>query len=489
MKTYIAGFLFGFLVALLATPLVRRVSFALGFVDQPDPERKIHVAPIPRTGGVVLLAAVLLPLASFYFFQDRAAVGAVLMAPGNLRGIFLGAVLVCGLGLVDDVRGMHAGVKLLGQAAIALIMYVFEFRIDVMGNPFGAPIDLGWACLPATVIWYVAVMNAMNLIDGLDGLASGLGLVTTLVLFASGVFTGNSVLGTVSAILAGSLAGFLVFNFNPARIFLGDSGSLLLGFLLATFSIMARSKGQTAVALFMPALALGVPFLDVALSVLRRVASRRPLFQGDRKHIHHLLLERGYSPRKVALILYGVAGFFGLVALSSMLSQDATATVVLLVALLGAVIVLVRFLGYHQMAWLSRGEACRLDSPEAVRLREMIQELVRLPSGRGWQDFGAVMMRHGLQGFHVFQRDGQNRHALFSMDGAVGNHGPASRLTASFQVPLPDGKAAEMLFQWAGEPGRFAVRPHEEAMLRVVADLVQTLPWPPPAAATPDGSP
>jgi UDP-GlcNAc:undecaprenyl-phosphate GlcNAc-1-phosphate transferase len=488
LRTYLAGFVLSFIVALVVTPAVRRLSLALGIVDAPDPERKVHDRPIPRTGGVALLASVLLPLASFAFFMDRVAIGAVFAAPGNFRGIFVGAVLVCALGVVDDLRGMSAWPKLVGQVAIAAVMFVFEFRVDTIGNPFGGgPVALGWLSLPATLLWYVAVMNAMNLIDGLDGLATGLGLVTTLVLFAVAVVTGNAVLGTVTAVLAGALAGFLVFNFNPARIFLGDSGSLLLGFLLATISIMTQSKGQTALAMFMPVVALGVPFLDMALSMLRRFASRRPLFQGDRKHIHHLLLERGFTPRKVALLLYGIAGLFGAVALASMIRQDAMAMAAIVAALFVVVFVLTRFLGYHQMVWLSRADLNRLESPGAMRFRSLLLDLAALPAGRAWDDFAAVLRRHGVLGAHVFRRDGVRRVPILTLDAFPRGGPDVPRLSVTFRVELPDGSEAEMLFQWTGETGKFVPQPHEEALLRVVADLVRTLRWPDPEAGGAEG--
>lgn len=477
MKTYLVGFAVSFLIAVITTPIIRKLSLLLGIVDAPDPERKVHKRPVPRTGGISLLVAIGLPMASFAFLTDFVAIGAVVSAPGSFRGVLIGAVIACALGLMDDMFGLSAWPKLIGQVAIAMVMFVFDFKVDEVGLPFlDSPIDLGWFALPATVLWYVAVMNAMNLIDGLDGLAAGIGLVTTLVLFVVAVVTANAILGTMTSLLAGGLAGFLVFNFNPAKIFLGDSGSLLLGFLLATSSVMTRTKGQTVLALFLPVVALGVPFLDMALAMIRRFASQRPIFQGDRKHIHHLLLEKGLSPRKVALILYGIAALFGILALSALIRHNALANALTILIMLVIVITLTRFLGYHRLSFLPRPSD--FEAPESIRLRAMLLDLAKLPQERDWQAFTETLKRHGILGAHLLRHEGNRRIPIASMD-EFPKEGGMPRLSSTFRVILPDDTKAEILFEWYGAEGRFAPEPHEEAFLRVAADMVRTLKWPP----------
>jgi len=477
MKTYIIAFVLAFMTSVATTPLIRRIALRFGLVDHPHPERKIHTSAIPRVGGLVILFAVLIPLASFYLYPEGLAIQAVREAPGLFAGLFLASGLVCVLGLIDDLRGMNAWVKLTGQVAIAMLMYFLEFRVTLLSNPFGSVIHLTWLSLPLTVLWYVVVMNAINLIDGLDGLASGLSLIISLVLFILALVTANGVLGVTTIILAGALIGFLLFNFNPARIFLGDSGSNLVGFLLATFSIMAHVKGQAAVALFLPVVALGVPFLDMMLSVLRRMASNQPLFTGDRKHIHHILLQRGFTQRTAALFLYAMGVGFAAIAVLMMFTTSTWINALLFVVLLLTVVLIMRFLGYHRMIWYSFTNRGLLESPTSRRLRGLLRDLMNQPPAeRSWASFARALHHSGVTEVQVMDRDGLKSCALFSSLDPDHDTTESNFVSSSFRIRPAEGVVLELLFRWPAQQGQFAAMPNEEAYLRVAADFAESLP-------------
>ncbi len=291
-----------FFCSLILTPLCRNAFRCLGMVDQPDGQRKLQQNPIPRMGGVPIVAAYL------------AAYGLLLLSPlnaGNLiaknihQALLLlpAAALIFAVGLADDLFGLRPWQKLVGQVSASLLAYWAGVRIlSVAGH--GA--DSWWWTLPLTLLWLVACMNAFNLIDGVDGLASGLGLFATVTTFVAALLQKNVPLALATIPLAGALLGFLRYNFNPASIFLGDSGSLLIGFLLGCFGVIWSQKSATFLGMTAPLMTLAIPLLDVCLSVVRRYLHHEPLFKADRGHIHHRLLDRGFTPRRVALVLYGL---------------------------------------------------------------------------------------------------------------------------------------------------------------------------------------
>jgi len=479
MKTYLISFAIALLTSIAATEIVRRLSLRFGMVDQPHPERKIHDSAIPRVGGLAVLFAVLIPMASFYLYPQGTAIKAVQAAPGEFHGIFLAAALVCLLGLVDDLRGMNAWTKFSGQVLVAVLMYSLDFRITLLSNPFGGAVHLYWLSLPVTVIWYVAVMNAINLIDGLDGLAAGLSLIISMVLFILALVLANGVLGVTTIILAGALMGFLLFNFNPARIFLGDSGSNLIGFLIATFSIMAHVKGQAAVALFLPIVALGVPFLDVVLSILRRMAMKQPVFSGDSKHIHHILLQRGYTQRRTALYIYGMGATFAAIAILMMFSKSTWVNALLFIVLLAIVVVIIRFLGYHRMLWYSFNSRDMIEGEGSKRMRDMIQDLIEMPRDEtSIESIADALHQNGVHEIILLRTQGMNSEPLFSSVSPKDPAGRENLVTSKFWVRPPEGGSYEMIFRWPAQPGQFAPMPHEEAYLRVAADLAELIPLP-----------
>lgn len=337
-----------FALCLLLTPLVRGLFLSWGIVDRPDGIRKLHARPVPRVGGV--------PIAIAYL----SAYGVLILSPlrggewleGELplvRALMPAAAAALLVGLIDDLKGIRPGTKLAGQIGAALLAYWGGVRIATV---VGVEIP-GWWSLPLTVIWLVASTNAFNLIDGVDGLAAGVGLLATLTIFGVALMQQNTPLALATAPLAGCLLGFLRYNFNPASIFLGDSGSLLVGFLLGCYGVIWSQKSATILGMTAPMMALAVPLLDAALAVLRRLLRGKPIFGADRGHMHHRLLERGLTPRRVALVLYGVCGVAAAFSLVTTAVHTSYVAVVV-IAFLGAAWLGVQKLGYAELETAGR---------------------------------------------------------------------------------------------------------------------------------------
>lgn len=347
MGIAVIAFVIALAIAAALTPLVRNTALRLRLVDQPE-GRKIHTIPIPRLGGIAIVAAFYAPLLGLILFVPD-AYAVFFEDPRLAAGLVGGGLAIAMLGVYDDLRGATALEKLTIQAAVALAMYVVGFRIEILANPFGAPIELGWIGLPLTLIWIVGVINALNLIDGLDGLAGGVALFALGVMMLMAVLHGQTSMLIVGASLAGAVFGFLFYNMNPATIFMGDSGSMFLGFVLATTALQTHYKSSAAVALLTPIIALGLPILDTVLAIARRAARGSPLFGADREHIHHRLIGLGLSQRQAALVLFGFCSFLGVSALL-LTFANSTQTGLLLALLAVVTLVLVRKLGYFRNA-------------------------------------------------------------------------------------------------------------------------------------------
>ncbi|MCB9655226.1 MAG: undecaprenyl/decaprenyl-phosphate alpha-N-acetylglucosaminyl 1-phosphate transferase [Deltaproteobacteria bacterium] len=343
MWTYLVAFLLAAAVGAAATPVVARMARRFGWLDAPG-HRKVHTRAVPRLGGIAVVLAFFVPLIGLALYTNR--VSDFLYRDANLVvGLSVGGIAIALLGVVDDLKNVPARTKLAVQILVAVGMWFAGFRIELFSVPVGEGVaELGRLSLPLTVLWFVGVINALNLIDGLDGLASGLALFAAVVLFTVSFQDHAVVLCLVSAALGGSLLGFLFFNFNPAKIFLGDSGSMFLGFALAAISVWTQRKGATVVALAVPVLALGVPILDVTLSVVRRVGRGRSPFTPDREHVHHRLLALGLSHRRAVVTLYGLGCVFGLGALA-LLRNDTTTRAIGLSAVGVAILLVVRKVG------------------------------------------------------------------------------------------------------------------------------------------------
>ncbi|MFC1462252.1 glycosyltransferase family 4 protein [Verrucomicrobiota bacterium] len=316
ITTIFIVFVLAFVVSLLSTRLSIGLALRFGLVDTPDGHRKTHARPVPRLGGPAVFVAFFVPLIVLLWFADRSKVAWVLVEkPRELVGIFVGSGLALVLGIIDDRFDLRARWKALWQVLTGSLMCVFGFGIVGITNPFGGVIMFGAFAYPITVLWFVACMNAVNLADGMDGLAAGICLFVGLTLFFLSLQLGNVLGLLLMACLSGSVLGFLIFNFPPARIFLGDSGSMLLGFLIAALSLVAGKKAEAAVALFIPIVALGLPVLDTGLAIVRRWYKKMPVSSPDREHIHHILVAMGFSHRRAVIILYGMCLLLGAVAL------------------------------------------------------------------------------------------------------------------------------------------------------------------------------
>lgn len=327
-----------FLISLVLTPICRDVFRSYGVVDRPDITRKIHRYPIPRVGGLAIAVSYLLA-----YILVRPEEGSPLAQQVSLVWRLLpGAALAFAVGLLDDLFNLRPWVKLVGQIAAAGLACAAGVRILSIG---GAPTDAWWN-VPLTILWLLACMNAFNLVDGLDGLAAGVGLFATLTVFAAAMMQHNMVLAVATFPLAGALLAFLCYNFTPATIFLGDSGSLLIGFLLGCYAAIWTNKSATLLGMTAPLMALSIPLLDVALAVVRRFLRRQPIFAADRGHIHHRLLDRGFTPRRVVLVLYGLCG---LAAAFSLLQSVVHSFAGALILLFGVFVLLgIQYLGYAE---------------------------------------------------------------------------------------------------------------------------------------------
>ncbi|MCQ2559899.1 MAG: undecaprenyl/decaprenyl-phosphate alpha-N-acetylglucosaminyl 1-phosphate transferase [Clostridia bacterium] len=310
MGHYWVGILVSFLISLLITPWVKKKALKWKAVDIPD-ARKVHRTIMPRMGGLGIYLAF--------------AAGILIALPLNLEiiGLLVGMTLILLVGIWDDLKGMNAYLKFAAQIGAALIVIPFGLEVLSFTNPLtNAWMEISpWIGVPITVFWLVAVTNAVNLIDGLDGLASGVALIAALTMaavaytqFARGTLDFQMQDVVLPLLLAGAIAGFLPHNYHPAKIFLGDTGSLLLGFTLASVSIMSTTKGAAATSVIMPLIILALPLLDTLFAIVRRVNTRKPIFQPDKGHLHHCLLARGFSHLHAVWFIYAISLVMGILA-------------------------------------------------------------------------------------------------------------------------------------------------------------------------------
>jgi UDP-GlcNAc:undecaprenyl-phosphate GlcNAc-1-phosphate transferase len=310
--TSATAFVVAFAAAILMTPVVRGIAQGAGLLDVPE-ARKVREVAVPRLGGFAIGAA-------FYLGMAIALVVARLIGrklgleSGHLPAILVGVALIAGIGLVDDLQGMRARVKLSAQVVVALVAYGLGLSIDTLDGPWGT-VALGIWSLPLTVLWIVGVINALNLIDGLDGLASGVALTGIAAFFAIGLIHGSAdPILPVLAAAAGGVLGFLRFNLPPSTIMMGDAGSMLLGFLLAAVAISLTQAGKVGMQPWIPVLVLALPLADTGRVIVRRLAAGHPVFLPDKRHVHHRLLAIGLSQRRVTLVLWTASAILGFVA-------------------------------------------------------------------------------------------------------------------------------------------------------------------------------
>jgi UDP-GlcNAc:undecaprenyl-phosphate GlcNAc-1-phosphate transferase len=351
MVALLGGLVAAFLTAILITPRVIALAMRHRLYDDPGDPRRVHTRPIPRLGGVAVYMAALVGVLT-HLLLDAAGLGDTHPSASFLPTVLLGGSILFVTGLADDIRGLRPRHKLAAQLLAAFLVYYSGFQIERIGIGSSYVFHLGWLALPITVAWIVGITNAVNLIDGMDGLAGGISLVALLAIAVASSLLGHATVLAVSLVLVGAIAGFLLFNFNPARIFLGDSGSLLVGFMLAVLSVRGSVKSTTAILVVIPLAALALPLIDVGLAMLRRWLRGDPLSSADARHIHHRLLALGLTQRRAAAVMYVAALILASVGLMVAFAPPAAvgkvtfagAALVLLIVLYG-----IHKLQYHEL--------------------------------------------------------------------------------------------------------------------------------------------
>ncbi|NLK38217.1 MAG: undecaprenyl/decaprenyl-phosphate alpha-N-acetylglucosaminyl 1-phosphate transferase, partial [Epulopiscium sp.] len=321
---YIAAFASAFAITLVTTPLAKKISIKVGAIDYPK-DRGVHKKPMPRMGGIAIVLGFMVTVLVLYRFEAA-------MDVKQFSGFIVGASIIVILGVMDDIKNLSAKLKFSVQIVAALIVIFSGTRIDVVLWPVTAYLQV--FSIPITLIWIVGVTNAVNLIDGLDGLAAGVSSIAALCLMVLCFITGTSTAVMLTAALAGACMGFLPRNFNPAEIFMGDSGSTFLGFVLGVSSILGVFKGYAILALVVSMLCLGLPVFDTIFAMLRRIAKNKPIMEADRGHLHHRLIDRGFTQKQAVLILYGISLLCGLLAIFISFKDSRTIVVVILMVIL-----------------------------------------------------------------------------------------------------------------------------------------------------------
>jgi UDP-GlcNAc:undecaprenyl-phosphate/decaprenyl-phosphate GlcNAc-1-phosphate transferase len=312
------------------TPLVRSLAFRIGALYRPGP-RRVHAEPIPSIGGLAFAVAILITLYGAFALPGPTS----LLDIRPVIGLSIAAVPILLLGLLDDLRGTPPWLKLVVQASSACILYAFGYGVPVLTNPFGGSIGAGVLNLPLTVLWVVVVINAINLIDGLDGLAAGVVLIACTTLWFAARAHSDFYIMFLASPLIGAMLAFLRFNFPPAKIFMGDTGSQFLGLALAAISLLENRKGTATVTLLFPLVAMGVPIADSGIALVRRWVRGQPVFRADSEHIHHRLLRLGLTPRSAVLVLWYLSAYLGVMAIVLSALPRAYAWLIVLLLALG----------------------------------------------------------------------------------------------------------------------------------------------------------
>ena len=384
MLTYLILFVISSLSTLLLTPLVRRKARQWGSIAVPDLGRHIHATPTPRLGGIAiylgfLFALSIIPL-SGNLLSDIFATNF-----SRILALLLPATLIFAFGIYDDFHSASAPLKILFQTIAATSLYFSGLRIDNLSSPFGGfwklPLLLSFAL---TALWVILITNAFNLIDGIDGLAAGASIFALFSILVFSIAQGNPEISLLSITLLGAVLGFLRYNFNPATIFLGDSGSLFLGFMAAALSLAGSQKGSTIVAIAIPLVSFGLPLTEAGLSLARRFLSGAPLLAGDRGHIHHRLLDRGLTQRQAAILLYAVCALFSLFGLMLLNPQRNIGALVFFIVGVGLILGVqhLRYPEFSELGSQIRRSVHRRRRTIAanVRLRRLVTDLDQVTS-------------------------------------------------------------------------------------------------------------
>jgi len=452
MSSALLAFIAALGASLVLTFGVRTWSIRVGLVDRPDGERKLHDHAVALGGGVAIFLAVAVAVTAG-LLSGAAGFDRLLESPAEVLGLGVAATVIFLLGFVDDVLGLRAWTKFLIQVVVTLGLFALGVRIETIA--FGDwMVQLpDWLSLLGTVVWVVGITNAFNLIDGSDGVAGGAALFALLTFAAVALLVGHPYGATLALILAGATLGFLFFNFPPASIYLGDAGSLFLGFSLAALSIVATQKASTLVAVAVPLLSFGVPILDTSLAIARRILRGQPVFRPDRGHIHHRLKDMGYSPRSVALGVWALSALFGLTSMVLVGGTAATVAGVLVVAGLVTVVFIQR-LRIPEILALGRVLRKGVDQGSFIRIRLETQELsaqlldVERPA-EALDLVEALFDRGEICAFELWVRDPEGRALLGVEDVVEAGEGhlvrrrlsePEDGWSSRFPLTLPEGR-------------------------------------------------
>lgn len=306
--TLVAAFITSAVLAMIFSPVAIKLAPKIGAMDIPKDGRRMHSRAMPRFGGLAIFVGTIVSLAIYSDGNEK------------IISVMIGGTLIYFLGVVDDLKNLDAKVKFALQLLVAILMYYMGLRIKFITNYFGeGAVHFGEVvCFVVTVLWIVGITNTINLIDGLDGLAAGTTAIASLciayVAYIHGDEYGMMVVCLAMLALAGGCLGFLPFNFYPAKIFMGDGGSLFLGFMIAALSVVGPLKRSTVIAVVVPVIVLGIPIFDTFFAILRRVVNHRPIMEADKGHLHHRLMESGYGQRRAVLMLYGISAIMGMAA-------------------------------------------------------------------------------------------------------------------------------------------------------------------------------
>lgn len=471
MQTYVTSFVVAAIASAVLTPFARRIAFRFNVVSTPG-GRHIHGQTIPRLGGLAIYGGAMFTLLGGYFIGTLKD---VLAHEEEWRGLglLLGSAVMFALGATDDFRSVRALHKLLVQVIAAAIAWSFGFRIDVVDLPLLGAFSMGAFSLPITVFWIVGIINAVNLIDGLDGLAAGVVFFAGVTNFVVAYMLGTTFVAIVMATVAGSVLGFLFFNFNPARIFMGDSGSYFLGFVLAVCSIAGPlQKASAAVSIAVPIVALGVPIIDTLLAMVRRFLERRPIFSPDRGHIHHRLIDMGITHRRAVLIIYGVTVMLCVAAIAIAFGRNWEVGA----AVLGVSAVLfglIRFIGYFEYLAVAARQRKRINSRHVEWLRKVIMRLpARLEAVGSESELLAVLgwLAHEARFDSIVVRAGREKASRVVVEFRGADYSDMDRrditLSAVPIVTSPEEVVVE--FGWRSELGD--VPPQMDILLQLVVD-------------------
>ncbi|MFD0050268.1 glycosyltransferase family 4 protein [Actinomycetes bacterium NPDC127524] len=300
----IGALLTAFFLSIVLTPFVSKLAFKWGATDKPN-ERKVHQKIMPRMGGLAIFLSFAI---SFLIFRPD-------VPNENYLPILAGACLIVLIGIFDDIYELSAKMKLAGQVGAALIIIFWGgIQVQFINLPFGGELEFGALSIPITIIWIVGVTNAINLIDGLDGLAAGVSSIALVTISVMALVMGDIFVATISLIVTGSSLGFLKYNFHPAKIFMGDTGSLFLGYIIAVLSLLGF-KNITVISLIVPIIILGVPISDTIFAIIRRLVNKTPISAPDKSHLHHCLVNVGFSHKQTVVLIYALAASFGLAAI------------------------------------------------------------------------------------------------------------------------------------------------------------------------------